>query len=299
MTILIVDDSKAMRLIITRALREIGLGGGTFLEAPDGAQALNIIQEQHPDVVFCDLNMPGMTGMELLHALRAKGLTTLFGFVTSEASTELRQEAQACGALFVVTKPFTAANIQLALAPVFAGLGGTAVAPDSAPQVCERVNGTFPKVPQVSGLLKGLFSRPVSTNPALPTPMPPRNAHVLAEFEKMDDGAVIACAVCDVACAVNLGAAFTLIPVGAATDAIKAGLIESSIAENLGEVLNIMSRLFEGGHNHRIRLGTVHFPGDQLCAPLHARVAKPAIRTDMTIDVAGYGKGNMTLLSLK
>jgi len=52
--------------------------------------------------------MPEMTGMELLQALRAAGVDVPFAFVTSEGSTEMRAQAEAAGALFLIAKPFTA-----------------------------------------------------------------------------------------------------------------------------------------------------------------------------------------------
>jgi two-component system chemotaxis response regulator CheY len=58
--------------------------------------------------VLSDWNMPEMTGLELLQSLRAQGLDTPFAFVTSEGSPEMRQQAEAAGALFLIAKPFTA-----------------------------------------------------------------------------------------------------------------------------------------------------------------------------------------------
>ena len=302
MKILIVDDSKAMRLLITRALKEIGLAGSLFLEASNGEQALKTLEEAAPDVIFCDFNMPGMSGMELLRKIRSGGIKIPFGFVTSEASAELRQEASESGALFVVTKPFTAANLSLTLAPLFASLGcQTASVDDQAPAASAAPTGGFPKAAQVAGLLKGLLPRAVAATPLPSTALPPVGGHVVAEFENVDDGQVVACAVCDLPGAIRLGAVFTLIPSGAAADAIRAGSVEPVIAENFHEVLSIMSRLFEGSGSRRVRLGAVHWPGQPLLADLADlanRIRKPGVRTDLALDIAGYGKGNLTLLSL-
>jgi two-component system chemotaxis response regulator CheY len=107
MKILIVDDSKAMRLIIMRTLRQAGFGDHTLVEAANGADALTLIHGSSPDVVLCDWNMPQMSGIDLLRSLRAEGRKVSFGFVTSEVSAEARQVALDSGALFVITKPFT------------------------------------------------------------------------------------------------------------------------------------------------------------------------------------------------
>ncbi len=118
MKILVVDDSKAMRLLVMRALRQIGLGGHTFVEAANGAEALRAIHADPPDLVLADWNMPEMNGIDLLNQLRASGDEVRFGFVTSESSPEMRDQALKAGALFLLTKPFTPETLRTALAPV-------------------------------------------------------------------------------------------------------------------------------------------------------------------------------------
>ncbi len=115
MKFLIVDDSKAMRMIVLRTLRQTGYGSHTFVEADNGAHALAQIKQDQPDVVISDWNMPEMNGLELLQNVRSANLAVKFGFVTSEANPEMRQKAAAEGALFFVTKPFTAEAFQDAL----------------------------------------------------------------------------------------------------------------------------------------------------------------------------------------
>ena len=87
MKILVVDDSKAMRMIVRRALRQCEVPGGiNVVEADSGVTALEQIAAEHPDLVLSDWNMPEMTGIELLEKLRGDGTTTRFGFVTSEST---------------------------------------------------------------------------------------------------------------------------------------------------------------------------------------------------------------------
>lgn len=118
MRILIVDDSKAVRLIVARALRGAGFGGCTFDEAENGAQALERIRAAVPDVILCDWNMPVMTGPELLATIQQANVPTKFGFVTSEGTAEFREQAKPAGALFVIAKPFTPENFQDVLGPL-------------------------------------------------------------------------------------------------------------------------------------------------------------------------------------
>jgi two-component system chemotaxis response regulator CheY len=118
MNVFVVDDSMAMRMVIIKTLKKAGFDGHNFLQAPDGAAALEAIRKATPDVVLCDWNMPNMTGMELLTTLRAEGNKVKFGFITTETTAEMRAKAMAAGALFLVAKPFTVESFAQALAPV-------------------------------------------------------------------------------------------------------------------------------------------------------------------------------------
>lgn len=107
MKLLIVDDSKSMRMIVKRTLGRAGFDNMEISEAEDGVDALDKIADVEPQIVLCDWNMPNMTGIELLTKLRADGNQILFGFVTSESTSDMREAAQAAGSNFYITKPFT------------------------------------------------------------------------------------------------------------------------------------------------------------------------------------------------
>ncbi len=118
MKILIVDDSKAMRLLVKRTLRMAGFSGHDTLEATNGAEAIGVVAKEQPDLVISDWNMPEMTGMQLLQNLREQGTSVKFGFVTTEASDEMRAMASEAGASFFITKPFTPETVEKTLSPV-------------------------------------------------------------------------------------------------------------------------------------------------------------------------------------
>ncbi len=120
MQIMVVDDSKAMRSIVMRAVRQAGYDGVSFVEATNGAEALKAIRAAPPALVLADWNMPEMSGIELLQALRAEGNAVKVGFVTSESDPAMRDLAFQSGALFMLTKPFSPDAIKAALAPVLA-----------------------------------------------------------------------------------------------------------------------------------------------------------------------------------
>ncbi len=116
MKILIVDDSTAMRMLVRKALRQAGFEGHEILEADDGAKALAAINAAPPDLVLSDWNMPNMTGIELLENLNGSGNKVKFGFVTTEATSDMRERAVKSGARFLISKPFTADSFRDALA---------------------------------------------------------------------------------------------------------------------------------------------------------------------------------------
>jgi two-component system chemotaxis response regulator CheY len=116
--ILVVDDSKAMRMIVMRHVRQAGFRHYTVEQAGDGAEALDMVRASPFDVVISDWNMPQMNGIELLENLRAEGNKVPFGFVTSEGSPGMKKRAIDTGALFVITKPFTADHFKDVLSGV-------------------------------------------------------------------------------------------------------------------------------------------------------------------------------------
>jgi two-component system chemotaxis response regulator CheY len=118
MRILIVDDSKAMRMIVRRTLRQAGFGQHEVEEAENGAQALDMIRSSPPALVLSDWNMPQMSGLELLQALRDEGIKVKLGFVTSETADEMRALAAEQGAAFLITKPFTEETFRQVLEPL-------------------------------------------------------------------------------------------------------------------------------------------------------------------------------------
>jgi two-component system chemotaxis response regulator CheY len=112
MKILVVDDSKAMRMIVIRNLRQAGFGDATVVEAENGRHGLDQARAERPDLILSDWNMPEMSGLEFLTALRSDGDQTTFGFVTSESTPAMRQQALEAGAAFLLAKPFSADDFQ-------------------------------------------------------------------------------------------------------------------------------------------------------------------------------------------
>ena len=107
MRALVVDDSKAMRAILRRILRELGY---EVLEAGDGREGLECLRKfGAADLALVDWNMPEMNGYEFVRAVRAEHIYdgVLLMMVTTETEMEKVVRALAAGANEYVMKPFT------------------------------------------------------------------------------------------------------------------------------------------------------------------------------------------------
>jgi CheY-like chemotaxis protein len=298
MKILVVDDSRAMRSIILRACREMGLRGHSFLEASNGREALQTIEASKPELVVCDVNMPEMDGLELLRTLKESGSPSRFGFVTSEVSSKLKSEAEAAGAVFVIAKPFTIASFSQAVGPVVQSLGSGPLddCGEASGEVALVGSGAF-NASQIARLLSSLTRKSVRTTSIPPIPLPPRSTHFVAEY-LLNHQSVVACALTDLAFAVHVGAALTLIPSCVAEESIGTGRLTESIADNFREVLNVASRLFAASDKDAFSLGKVYPPGEAPPIRLLARLRRPAARLDLRVSVDSYGEGSLTLVML-
>jgi two-component system chemotaxis response regulator CheY len=120
MKILVVDDFSTMRRIIKNLLKDIGFTN--VHEADDGSTGLPMLKDGTFDFLVTDWNMPGMSGFDLLKAVRAdddlKELPVLM--VTAEAKREQIVAAAEAGVNGYVVKPFTAQGLQEKIEKIFA-----------------------------------------------------------------------------------------------------------------------------------------------------------------------------------
>ena len=120
---LIVDDFSTMRRIVRNLLKELGYVHAE--EAEDGVVALNKLKQEQFDFVVTDWNMPNMTGIDLLKAIRQdpnlKQLPVLL--ITAEARKENIIEAAQAGASGYIVKPFSAEVLNEKVDKIFSRIG--------------------------------------------------------------------------------------------------------------------------------------------------------------------------------
>ena len=97
MRFLIVDDSRAMRMIVTRVLRQVGYGACTIDEAADGAEAVALARDLAPDVVLMDIRMPVMDGIEATGRLAGARVLVLTTFGHEEHVLDALRAGAAVG----------------------------------------------------------------------------------------------------------------------------------------------------------------------------------------------------------
>jgi two-component system chemotaxis response regulator CheY len=123
MKILVVDDFTTMRKVVRNLLKQGGYEN--VVEAEDGQAAMRMIKAQKIDFIISDWNMPNMTGIELLKAVRADAevSATPFLMVTAEALQDNVIAAVKAGVSNYIVKPFTAEVLSEKIAKIVEKLG--------------------------------------------------------------------------------------------------------------------------------------------------------------------------------
>ncbi|MEO5620943.1 MAG: response regulator [Cypionkella sp.] len=103
--VLAIDDSRTIRTMVQKAITEAGL---ECVLADDGAQGVARFQQDPPDVVITDINMPHLDGYGVIAAIRGGDIHARVPILvlTTESSSHLKQRAREAGATGWITKPF-------------------------------------------------------------------------------------------------------------------------------------------------------------------------------------------------
>ncbi len=114
--IMVVDDSDSMRKMLTQAIQSVSAVSASVIQAGDGVEAMALLAKQSPpvDLIFADLEMPNMDGLELLRQMRVfKPLSRIpFVMVSSSTRQDKLQQVMKEGATAVLSKPFQSAAVR-------------------------------------------------------------------------------------------------------------------------------------------------------------------------------------------
>jgi two-component system, chemotaxis family, chemotaxis protein CheY len=113
-SVLVVDDSPIIRSAVKRALEIAGVRVGALHEAADGRAALSILSTERVDIVFADLNMPGMGGADMVSQMARDGLLARVAVVvvSSDRSQARIDELKRQGVRGYIRKPFRPENFR-------------------------------------------------------------------------------------------------------------------------------------------------------------------------------------------
>lgn len=292
MRFLIVDDSKAVQAIVRRALQKSGIADLDFQSAADGIEALKIMDGWKPDMVLTDWHMPGMSGIELLKAIRNRGWAEMkVGFITTESAHDNLAEAKRLGAIFFVSKPFKDDD----LVRLINGAMGTAPVVELAPPA---LTVTVDSKDSVTRVIDAVLQRKVAV-----LPLPNEGADeihlpsAVALYVHGGTSEIRALCVLDHKAIVLVGATALGMALPDVTRALESKDVPADIWERMLQVVELeVPKLFIASDGQRLKLLKTqllkHNP-DQL----REIMRRSPFRSDFSLTRAKLPVGQLTLIS--
>lgn len=315
MKFLVVDDSRVMRRIVVRTLRQSGVAGEAIIEAEDGADGLDRAHKDRPDLILSEWRLPDMEGVDFLAALRRHDCHAPLGFLTSHGSAATRAEAEAAGALFVVAKPLTSGKVDAILDAILdaAPQRGTVhgldrpghpaastehhhAAVDSLTAAPEWALTALPSRKAVRDTVEALLGKTVKAGDGDRVTLDPV-AGAVTVGTVVDDQERLAAVICaDLPLTVHAGACLGLFPTSVTRDLLAERTLTDGLCENFHAVLDVLASTFNGAGYPYVRLGEVYTDPDTMPPRVLLAIKSLARRDDVRLDVAGYGSGNLSLV---
>ena len=304
MRVLVIHDARAMRTIVRRALHHLE-GVDDVLQAESAEEAIEVLQNELVDLVISDWNLDGMTGIELLEALRSIEWDIRFGFVTAEHDAHIRQRAVDSGAAFFLTKPFSDRE----LAEALVGCGALAPLPDSyfedavatpATAAVDKAETDGPedgeiRAGELETLLTKLCAIPVHVTPRRSGPDRHSPRYVASYYNEADELSGI----CVFATSFGLAASASITRWSprSTLEWVGTGIIPPELVGDLREVANILSR-FVRRDGLRVVLGELegYAPGEGL--PANAHLDHHDAAEHFAVEVEGYCGGLVSVVAL-
>jgi hypothetical protein len=154
----------------------------------------------------------------------------------------------------------------------------------------------LPPAKAVRELIEGLVGRDIAVTTGGPMVDPRAEGGALVGVYVDNRLKLAALVLLDLPLAAFLGASLGLVPVRVANEAIEEGVLPPALFENAGEILNVMASLFNLEGAPHIKLDTLYEPRFPVPADVSQWILAYVRRTDLEMDVSGYGPGNFSLL---
>ncbi len=153
-TVLIIDDDDSLRRVMEYTLDEAGF---RVLTATDGTAGLKLFAEEQPPVVLTDIQMPGISGYEVLHSIRSSHPDVRVIIVTAFGTVEQAVDAMKDGAFDYLTKPFSRDELSLVVSRAFSFLDLQAENLRLKQELSDKVD--FEHLVGISDAMQGVFER--------------------------------------------------------------------------------------------------------------------------------------------
>ncbi len=126
LNVLVVDDSAVVRAVISKTFQLAGIPVGELFQAGNGKEALEILNNNWVDLVFSDINMPVMGGIEMIEKMCEDGLlkTIPVIVVSTEGSTTRIEQLKSKGISAYIRKPFTPELVRKVVDDIIGGQDG-------------------------------------------------------------------------------------------------------------------------------------------------------------------------------
>ncbi|WP_018685582.1 hypothetical protein [Actinokineospora enzanensis] len=153
---------------------------------------------------------------------------------------------------------------------------------------------TLPVPKQVRDVLSDLLGRDVTVNITDP---PSADAPAVAVYVRGTGMTLHGVIGFDLPLAANAAASVGLVPPGGAAACVEDGELSPLLKDNLGEVCNILSGLFHQEGGPHVRFHKLHTPVADVPGDVRSHLAALGSRLDLTVEIAGYGKGTMSIVA--
>jgi hypothetical protein len=159
------------------------------------------------------------------------------------------------------------------------------------------MNVHLPRPEQIRTLFADLLERDVTVTPCAPVAPGPATPASVAVYTD-DADRPVAVISCDLDLSARAGAAIGLVPQSGAERAIRSGFLDGPLGENLHEVLDVATTMFNVDGATHVRLSSMHAAGADLPPEVWCRALTLGRRTDIEVDIAGYGGGRLSTVLL-
>lgn len=307
MRVLIVDDSRAMQIIVRRGIEQLGYKEVEIRNAGNGLEAMDIIRAWEPNLVITDWHMPEMTGMEMLQSLNRQMLDTEVGFISTEDSEKRKADAFAAGARFFIQKPFEYSTLHEAVRPYLEEYTKSQKAleeekTEKKNDEQQEIEKSFVKLPNLESLNKTLnhFSKPnLMVEETEPIALKEQNfPSLLGICEDPNTEKVCAVIILDLSATNIIGASVTSTPSERVHLAVKAKHIPKPTLANCKKVLEtVATTLFTENDLTPLRLRSINAIRRNV-EHMRKLLGKPADeRLDVKITVDSYGTGKLSIIA--